>query len=387
MVRVDVHAAPWNPADLNAVQGRYPDADPMTRRYRKSLCFPDFTVAGSGGIGRVAEVVQRAQDVEDPVCDPEEFEDETALSLDVGDWVTFARPGMGTMRSTMWLPGNAALKLKRGNDLFGDGGNIVAAAQASTLFQLGGTAIRLLRDFVDSEEGACSESDNESRTRFIVLQNAGNSAVGFMISQLAKILYPKRTAMVSLVRRRSTPLQTDQMVEHLTTEGKNDLVVFEEDYLGEDKDKNHDAVRELKGRFRDISELPPVVAYNAVGGASSDLLLGLLGPEGTHVTYGGMAKQPVTVSTSQLIFKDVRVRGYWHSRWMVRSSLREQSRMLNELVDLVLMGDDVDGDGSERLRCPPVEVFRLCEFKQALECDWEQSNKAIRSKIVFDCRE
>ncbi len=32
------------------------------------------------------------------------------------------------------------------------------------------------------------------------------------------------------------------------------------------------------------------------------------------VTYGGMSMQPVSVPTSLLIFKDLRVRGFWMSR-------------------------------------------------------------------------
>ncbi len=35
---------------------------------------------------------------------------------------------------------------------------------------------------------------------------------------------------------------------------------------------------------------------------------------GTLVTYGGMSMQPVSMPTSLLIFKDLRVRGFWMSR-------------------------------------------------------------------------
>ncbi|XP_042100390.1 enoyl-[acyl-carrier-protein] reductase, mitochondrial isoform X7 [Ovis aries] len=38
-------------------------------------------------------------------------------------------------------------------------------------------------------------------------------------------------------------------------------------------------------------------------------------PGGTMVTYGGMAKQPVIASASQLIFKDLKLRGFWLSQW------------------------------------------------------------------------
>jgi trans-2-enoyl-CoA reductase len=51
---------------------------------------------------------------------------------------------------------------------------------------------------------------------------------------------------------------------------------------------------------------------------------------------GGMLKQPVTIPTSQLIFRDMRLRGYWHSRWMVENSLFERQQLVDELADAVL---------------------------------------------------
>ncbi|KAF7467438.1 Hypothetical predicted protein [Marmota monax] len=45
------------------------------------------------------------------------------------------------------------------------------------------------------------------------------------------------------------------------------------------------------------------------------VLFGLFRPGGTMVTYGGMAKQPVTAPVSLLIFKDLKLRGFWLSQW------------------------------------------------------------------------
>ncbi|XP_046325454.1 enoyl-[acyl-carrier-protein] reductase, mitochondrial isoform X3 [Marmota monax] len=59
----------------------------------------------------------------------------------------------------------------------------------------------------------------------------------------------------------------------------------------------------------------PRLALNCVGGKSSTELLRHLAPGGTMVTYGGMAKQPVTAPVSLLIFKDLKLRGFWLSQW------------------------------------------------------------------------
>jgi NADPH:quinone reductase-like Zn-dependent oxidoreductase len=86
------------------------------------------------------------------------------------------------------------------------------------------------------------------------------------------------------------------------------------------------------------------------------------------------------VPTPQLIFKDVRVRGYWHSRWMVQHTHQKQKKekMINELVDLVLSHD---------LVCPMVEVFGLSQAPEALKGRPDQSIRPLRRKVVFYCGE
>jgi NADPH:quinone reductase-like Zn-dependent oxidoreductase len=96
------------------------------------------------------------------------------------------------------------------------------------------------------------------------------------------------------------------------------------------------------------------------------------------VTYGGMSGQGVQVGTPQLIFKDLRVLGYWHSRWMIQHSVDEKQRMIDTLAKAVL-------DGVVTL--PPVQVFSLRDLQQGLKWQSEQSNSVVRSKLVWDCQE
>jgi NADPH:quinone reductase-like Zn-dependent oxidoreductase len=90
-----------------------------------------------------------------------------------------------------------------------------------------------------------------------------------------------------------------------------------------------------------------------------------------------MSRKPVTVSTAQLIFSDVRVRGYWQARWMSEHSHPLKLRLVNDLVDLVL---------DHGLKCPPVRVFDLEDYQRALQFEAEQSSQAVRSKVVFNCQ-
>jgi trans-2-enoyl-CoA reductase len=365
-VRVDMKHAPWNPADVNTVQGKYPSPYSTTtttseqqadlfNSLRQSRFLPHHTVAGSEGWGRVTEVVVPHHH--------HGVDDNMGSSIignsvpQVGDWVTMGQPSLGTFRSSLWLPSDAVLTVERGAELVATLG-----PRAATLFQLGGTARRLL-EFVDLEPGD------------VVLQNAGNSGVGLMVSQLVAALYPD-VAVVSIVRRGDkTVEQMDALTDYLTQAGKNSLVAAEEDLL-----QDRTAVADLKARICEStgSDRPPRLALNAVGGDSSNLLLQLLGPAGTHVTYGGMSQKPVTVLTPQLIFKDLRLRGYWHSARTIQTSHAERQALVNDLVDLVLKG---------QLDCPPAQVFALADVLHGIKCGNMQSDQVIRSKIVLDCQE
>jgi trans-2-enoyl-CoA reductase len=183
-------------------------------------------------------------------------------------------------------------------------------------------------------------------------------------------------SVVSLVRRGSkTPKEYDEMVQHLKEVGKTVLVVAEED-LKQDKE----AMKQFQSQLRDFSgtgELPKL-ALNAVGGESAKQLFRAMAEGGTLVTYGGMSGEPVVAATPQLIFKDVRVRGYWHSRWMTQQSQASKQEMMDILAKAV-----VDGD----VKCPPACVFPLHDVQGALHWQTSQGQGAIREKLVWDCRE
>ncbi|KAK6234746.1 hypothetical protein SCA6_010083 [Theobroma cacao] len=63
---------------------------------------------------------------------------------------------------------------------------------------------------------------------------------------------------------------------------------------------------------------------------------GLLG--GTMVTYGGMSKKPITVSTSSFIFKDLSLRGFWLQKWLSADKAKECRDMVDYLLCLAQEG-------------------------------------------------
>jgi trans-2-enoyl-CoA reductase len=327
--------APLNPADINTMQGKYPS--PITEdSIRTSRFASGMTVAGSEGWGRVTNVMGDTGGIK------------------AGDVVTVGRSGLGTFRSSFWTPATTVLPLQQGYQL-----KKLLGSQAATISQLGGTALRMLRDFVTLQPGE------------VVLQNAGNSGVGFMASQLGSTLL--NVSVVSVCRRGSrSKEQWEELVQHLMTEGKCTRVVAEEDLT------SREAIQDFKDELKrnSVTGCLPLLALNAVGGNSASLLCQCLEKGGTMVTFGGMSKQPVTIPTSQLIFRDLRLRGYWHSRWMVENSLSARQQLVDELADAVVR---------RKILCPPVKEFSFSQVDAALTYD--RYEHAIRRKVVFQCQE
>lgn len=337
-VRVEMWHAPLNPADINTVQGKYPSPDSnRDDSIRQSRFAPERTVAGSEGWGCVTHVVG------------------DSCSLQVGDTVVVGQPGLGTFRSSFWTPPTSVLPLSQGHDMK----ELLGSQAACTIPQLGGTALRMLRDFVTLEPGD------------VVLQNAGNSGVGFMASQLGKALLG--VSVVSIVRRgERSAHEWEELVEHLTSEGKCAMVVAQEDLT------SREAIKDFQAKLRALSGSGrlPLLTLNAVGGESASMLCKCLDTGGTIVTYGGMSMKPVTLATPQLIFRDLRATGYWHSRWMVQNSLEARQQLLNELADAAL---------TKGVVAPPIVEFPLSQVDEAL--NYNQNETAIRRKVVFRCQE
>ncbi|KAE9585731.1 putative trans-2-enoyl-CoA reductase (NADPH) [Lupinus albus] len=100
----------------------------------------------------------------------------------------------------------------------------------------------------------------------------------------------------------------------------------------------------------DIPE--PVLGFNCVGGNAASLVLKFLRQGGTMVTYGGMSKKPVTVSTSSFIFKELSLRGFWLQKWLGKDKAEESREMIDRLLALVK-----DGKLKYKMELAPFEDF------------------------------
>merc|ERR1711974_10312 len=215
--------------------------------------------------------------------------------LAVGARVVPAKAGLGTWRSHL---------IAKGDDFTAIPSDI-PIEYAACMTVNPATAYRLLNDFVDLKEGD------------VVIQNGGSSMVAHCVAQLAK---ERGIKVISVMRER--PEEDGEVEERLKSLGS--YLVCTETYA------RTAAFKKL------ISDLPkPKLALNCVGGSSATELARHLGEGGVLVTYGGMSKKPVLVSTGGFIFKDLTYRGFWMTRWYEKASADEKNKMMKELSEMV----------------------------------------------------
>lgn len=132
-----------------------------------------------------------------------------------------------------------------------------------------------------------------------IVQNLGNSAVGRCVIQIARELGIRT---LSFVRNPGhIPALTALGADHVLT----------------DDDAGLELARGILGGAS------AALAFNAVGGESALRLMKLLRESGTHITYGAMGRKPITLPNGLLIFRDIRIRGLWVTRWIESASPAE----------------------------------------------------------------
>jgi len=238
--------------------------------------------------------------------------------LAVGSGVQTLRVGQkvlplafGTWTQELILPANNAIPLPDGIDI----------QQAAMLAVNPATAWRLLHDFASLQPGDW------------IVQNAANSGVGRAVIQLARHL-GLRT--LNVVRR-------PELLNELRSLG-GDVVVTEE------ADLRREARQICGGAL-------PKLALNAVGGASALNIANALAPGSQHVTFGAMARQPLKIPNSLLIFQNLAFRGFWLRRWKEAAPASEIQATYSALAELL---------GCGILHTPIQQILPLTQVTQAL---------------------
>ncbi len=183
-----------------------------------------------------------------------------------------------------------------------------------------------------------------------VAQNAASSAAGHCVIQIARSL-GLRT--VNFVRRPESIAVCEALGADL---------VFADDAEG---------LAAARTALAACGAPAPRLALNAVGGDSALRLMDLLGPQGTHVTYGAMARQPLKVPNGMLIFKGLTLRGFWLTHWAASLGNEWMAELYGKLADLALTG---------RLRQQIAATYPLEQYRAALQ---HAAGGARNGKIIL----
>src|SRR6202011_2874096 len=147
-----------------------------------------------------------------------------------------------------------------------------------------------------------------------VIQNSANSGVGRALVPIAKSLGLKT---VNVVRR-------DDAVAEIKAIG-GDVVLVD----GPDLAKRVAA---------ETGNAAIALAVDGVGDTSTTNLLGCLAEKGVQVFYSAMSGKPSVVPATQLIYRDLSMRGFWLANWFRDAKPDEITEMYDYLAPLVASG-------------------------------------------------
>lgn len=282
-VTVALEAAVIHPSDMGMIGGTY----------GRLRALP--AVAGREGVGRVVAVGAGT------------------TGFAVGDRVRMPEDA-GVWRSAITVPA-AQTECVPGD---------VPAFQAAMAFINPMTVWRILHDFVALKPGDW------------VLQNAGSSALGQCLVQIAHALGLRSVSVVRNVEK-WTPIL---------------LGLGGDAVLAEERESVKKIVEIVGGK----SNLPKL-ALNSIGGESVGRLARMVGVSGTVVTFGGMTGEPIRFPTRQLIFSDLRLRGFWMDRWNRAATPEQRAETSSHIFGLMRAG---------KLKIAVDSAFPLTDFRIAI---------------------
>jgi trans-2-enoyl-CoA reductase len=235
------------------------------------------SIPGSEGVGRVVETSAEV------------------TGLSVGQLVLLI--GGGTWRDEIVAPARSFVPLPE-----------MGAQTPEVIEQLSMTAVNplsallMLTTFVDLKEGDW------------LVHSAANSAVGGYIIQLAK---QRGINTINVVRR-------EGLADDLMAKGANVVLIDGPDLAGQ--------IAKATG------ERPVALAIDAVGGETFSRLAQSLGTGGTLVSYGVLSGKPATFNPAMAIFNDIRIRGFWLSKWFEKAGTAEKQAAFGQIIPLIASG-------------------------------------------------
>ena len=167
-----------------------------------------------------------------------------------------------------------------------------------------------------------------------IVQNAANGAVGRMLAQLGAA---RGVNVIGLVRRSAG-------VDELRAQGIERVIAT-------DQDGWEQQVADLTGGASIVAGI------DSVGGTSAGQVLSLLAEGGTLVAFGAMDSPIMEISSSDVIFKQATVKGFWGSKVIPALDPTTRSTLFGELFQRL-------SDGT--LTLPVAGVFDASDIRDAV---------------------
>jgi len=176
-----------------------------------------------------------------------------------------------------------------------------------------------------------------------IIQNTANGAVGRTLAMLAAA---RGIHVINLVRR-------DAGVTELAEAGVSNAVST--------------ATDGWQDKVRALTEGAPIRAgVDSIGGQAAGDMLSLLGEDALLVSFGSMKGEPMQLSSGDLIFKQVTVKGFWGAKVSQALSGDDKRRMIGELLRLTATG---------ALKLPVEAVFAFEDAAKAAAASAEPGRK------------
>ncbi|KAM4771007.1 enoyl-[acyl-carrier-protein] reductase, mitochondrial-like [Rhinophrynus dorsalis] len=282
------------------------DINMLHGTYGIEPCFP--AIGGNEGVGEVLKVG----------CN--------ISCIKPGDWVIPVDSSFGTWRTEAVCKSNEVIPISKD----------ISVLSAATLSVNPCTAYRMLMDFVTLRPGDT------------VIQNGANSAVGQAVIQICASM---GINTINVIRDRPNVNELKDKLRHL---GANYIIT--EESLQQP---------EMANLFKEVER--PKLALNCVGGSSAGNLFSHLKDGSTMVTYGGMSKKPTPVPAKAVIFKNIKISGFWMTQWKKQQmhDLTKMKTMVSELTEMVQRGQLLE---------PICTKVPFHDYKQAFEASLHPYN-------------
>ncbi|SCU91458.1 LAFA_0F03862g1_1 [Lachancea sp. 'fantastica'] len=268
-------AFPINPSDINQLEGVYPSKPEKTLELGTK---EPSAVAGNEGVFEVVHVP------------------ETVNGLTPGDMVIPLQANFGTWSSYRTCKDASQMVKVEGCDKFA----------AASIAVNGCTAYQMLNNYVEWD----------SNGNDWLVQNAGTSSVSRLVTQMAKL---QNIKTLSIIRDRDN---FEEVAHELESKYGATKVISESQ--NNDREFSKNELPKILGPDAHVK-----LGLNSVGGKSSTQLARKLDVNATMLTYGGMAKQPITLPPSLHIFKGLKSLGFWVTKNSIEDPQNKRDTVAN----------------------------------------------------------